>query len=143
MFGRRARKDPLEEINLLELAPVRLADWSQDEEGWVTLERPRPRSKGLKRLSDLLGYYSSPKRVRLDAVGSLAWKHLDGRPTVAEIARKIRDEFGEEAEPAEERVGLFVRLLRGEGMVAYPGWDELPVREAVEIARVEADARKE
>jgi len=143
LFGRRGRKDPLEEINLLELAPVRLADWFQDEEGGVTLVRPRPRSKGLKRLSDLLGYYSSPKRVRLDAVGSLAWKHLDGRPTVAEIARKVRDEFEEEAEPAEERVGLFVRLLRGEGMVAYPGWDDLPEREAVEVEPAAVEARNE
>ena len=34
--------------------------------------------------------------------------------------------FGEEVEPAEERVGQLIRMLRRERLLAYPGWDPAP-----------------
>jgi Coenzyme PQQ synthesis protein D (PqqD) len=121
----RKTPDPLAGVNLLDVAPVRLAAW-QERDGRAVLERPRPRSRGLKSLLDRLAFLMATRSVRLDAIGSSAWKRFDGAATVAEVAGAIREEFGEAAEPAEERLGYLVRLLRREGMVGYPGWDETP-----------------
>jgi len=124
MRGRRKR-DPLEGVNLLELAPVRIARWDEVE-GRVVVERPAPRGIGPGQLLDWLLHMMSVKKLRLDEVGSLAWQLLDGDHTVTQVAEAVRERFGEAVEPAEERVGLLIRTLRREGLVAYPGWDSIP-----------------
>jgi hypothetical protein len=121
------RPDPLQGINLLEIAPVRLASWREDGDR-VVVERPPPAGRGLRRLVDQVGFLLAARRLRLDAIGSFAWKHLDGSTTVGEVAAALRDAFGEAAEPAEERLGRFVRELRRDGFLAYPGWDAAAAR---------------
>ena len=49
---------------------------------------------------------------------------MDGTRTVQEIAQELRAEFGDEVEPAEERLAPLVRFLRQEDLVRYVGWDE-------------------
>ena len=113
-------------MNLLEIAPVRLAAWEEDRDGRVVLTRPRPRTRGLRGLADLISFWMSVRRIRLDAVGSYCWRQLDGRCTVGELAQRLREEFGESVEPAEERVGQWVRIMRHQDMLAYPGHDPIP-----------------
>ncbi|MDH3403604.1 MAG: PqqD family protein [Acidobacteriota bacterium] len=115
--------DPVLETNLLDVAPVRLADW-EEVDGRAVLLRPRPAARGLKQLLEILSYQLSARRIRLDEAGSFAWLRLDGRRTVAEIAAEMRGELGSAVEPAEERLGTLVRQLRGQGLVAYPGVDD-------------------
>lgn len=98
---------------LLAAVPRPLAAWKQDELGRVVLERPRPTTTGLKGLGDLLSWWLSPRRVRLDALGSTAWKRLDGRTTVAEVAETLEAEH--RIEDAPDRAVFFVRLLHREG----------------------------
>ena len=119
------RKDPLEAVNLLELAPVRVASWSEVD-GRVTLERPRPRVRGPMRVLHAITTAMSVPRVRLDELGSFCWTRLDGARTVEVIAADVRDTFGDAAEPVEERLGTFVRMLRDQEFLVYPGWDEIP-----------------
>lgn len=118
--SRRAKE--LEQINLLELTPVRLASWSEVG-GRVVIERPKP--EDAKQIREQLRYWLAVRRIRLDERGSLAWKLLDGTRSVADIAAALRDEFGEEVEPAEDRAGQLVRMLHREDLLAYPGWDEI------------------
>ncbi len=70
----------------------------------------------------------STRRIRLDDRGSAAWLRLDGRISVRELADEMRAEFGAEIEPAEERLGVLIRQLRSQDLVAYPGWDETEAR---------------
>lgn len=112
----------LKNVNLMELTPVRVADWIEDG-GRITLLRPRYPASGLKGLLKRISWSMSASRIRLDAIGSAAWLRMDGSATVGRIAGELREEFGEEAEPSEERVGTFVRQLRKEGLLGYPGWD--------------------
>jgi hypothetical protein len=121
------RPSVLDQVNLLNLAPVRIADWKEIERR-VVVERPRPRSGGLRGLGYRVAYVLSARRLRLDEIGSFAWRHLDGVATVGEIARQMREELGERVEPAEERLGLFIRQLRREGLVAYPDEDQARTR---------------
>ena len=43
---------------------------------------------------------------------------------MAELAEALREEYGDQVEPAEDRAGQLVRMLHSEDLVGYPGWDE-------------------
>ncbi len=121
-MSRRSKAKELEQINLLELAPVRLCPW-QEVDGRVVIERPKPTGKGS--FGAKIRYWLAVRRIRLDERGSLAWRLLDGSRSVAEVAGALRDEFGKQVEPAEDRAGQLVRMLHREDLLAYPGWDEI------------------
>lgn len=43
------------------------------------------------------------------------WLNCDGQTTVRELAEKLKKQFGDAAEPADERVARFIqRLYRGD-----------------------------
>jgi len=107
-------------VNLLELRPVRLAAWEEADDDRVVLVRPRPSGRGLKPWLLRVSAALAPQRLRLDAIGSHAWRALDGERTVGHVAASLRERFGAEAEPAEERLGTLVRLLRRDGFLAFP-----------------------
>lgn len=114
--------ESLESVNLLELRPVRTAQWEEVEDQ-VVIQRPKPRGRGLRSVGEWLGFWMSVPRIRLDPRGSFVWLRLDGKRSVQQVADDMRTEFGDEVEPAEERTGLLVRQLRSQEMVAYPEWD--------------------
>ncbi len=119
----RGRERGLEGVNLLGLAPFRIADWEEDE-GRAVVLRPRPTSRGPRGLLDRFFYRMSARRIKLDEVGTFVWNRLDGKRTVRELADGLDAEFGKRVQPVEERLGHLIRLLRQEGLVGYPGWDE-------------------
>ena len=114
---------PLEAVNLLDLAPVRVAAWENLDDRVVIL-RPRPSKKRLPPLWEWFRYLLSARRIRLDEFGSFVWHRLDGDRKVEQVAHELRESFGSEVEPVEERVGHLIRMLRQEELVAYPGWDK-------------------
>ena len=126
---RRKRTAQLDNVNLLDLRPVRLAEWEDDGERVVIL-RPRPPRRGRWHVVHVLIYHMAARRIRLDPVGSAAWRLLDGAHTVSEIAARLSSQFGERAEPADVRLGLLIRALRREELIGYPGWDDDAIRAA-------------
>lgn len=119
---RRQKVKELEQTNLLELMPVRQASWSEVE-GRVVIEREKPTGSGMIRAK--LRYWLAVRRIRLDEKGSLVWRLLDGAHSVGDVAGALRDEFGDQVEPAEERAGNLIRMLHQEDLLAYPGWDKI------------------
>ncbi len=120
---RKMKEAELEGVNLLELAPSRIAEW-EEVNGLMVLLRPVPEADGFGGLLDRFFHRMSANRIRLDEVGSFAWLLLDGERTVGEVGELMREEFGETVEPVEERLGHLVVMLRREGFLLYPGWDE-------------------
>jgi len=117
----------LDQVNLLDLIPIRLVEWSE-QDGAVVLHMPEPPSWWRAPMRWISAFITS-KRLRLDEVGSTAWRAMDGHRTVAELAEDLRSTFGEQVEPAEERLGLLIKTLKREDLVAYSGIDS-PVAEA-------------
>ncbi|UCG86990.1 MAG: PqqD family protein [Gemmatimonadota bacterium] len=122
MFKRRKLKE-LEAVNLLEIRPVRVAQWEERGDRIVVV-RPRPRGRMPGVLLERFFHLLAAQRLRLDEIGSASWLLLDGERSVAEAAATLRERFGERVEPAEERLGHLVRVLHREGFVVYPEWDD-------------------
>jgi hypothetical protein len=117
-----SRTSGLEQVNLLELSPVRIADW-EEHEGRAVIARPVPTARGLRGLAARCSHALSARSLRLDDMGTFVWRRLDGATTVGEIVTAMHSELG--GEQLEERVGMFIRALHREGFVGYPGWDEV------------------
>lgn len=119
-----ARAADLGNANLLDLVPVRVASWQESEAGNVVVERPVPDGRGLRGLLEKVSHLTGVPRVRLDDLGSVTWRHLDGRRTVAEVCSAVRAEFEGDPEPLEQRMGIFLGQLRKAGFLAFAGWDD-------------------
>lgn len=101
--------------------PCRLADW-EEKDGRVVVIRPRPETRGLQGLRDRYHYWMAPSRVRLDEVGSLIWRGMNGSATIAELAAMVPADENGEPEAAVERVGMFLRVLLDHGLASIePG----------------------
>ena len=87
--------------------PQRRLAWEEDAQGRAVLLRPKLGDHRLghwiaSRLQD--PYY----RIRLDEMGTLVWKACDGRTRLADVVARMRQNFGEQVEPAEERLHKFI-----------------------------------
>lgn len=117
-------RSDLTKVNVLDVVPVRLADWENHADRVVVI-RPRPRVPWHLLLLEWVRYGLAVRRIRLDPIGSLAWRNCDGALTVAEIVGIVREVAGSEAEPVEERLGQLIRRLRNEGLLAYRDLDSV------------------
>ncbi len=117
--GRRSGRTERSGPNLLDLTPRREVQWEEREDGLVTLVRVKPVVRDFRSLRRWVSFMMAPPRIRLDEVGSFAWLNMDGDADVRELVQRVRDEFGESAEPVAQRLGQFVRLLRREQFVTY------------------------
>ena len=90
--------------------PQRLLEWRETDDGRCVILRPK---FGVGRIGRWLGArVGEPHyRIRLDELGTFVWKSCDGERSLAAIAVRLRDHFGPSVEPAEQRVGLFVRKM--------------------------------
>jgi len=127
------RRD-LTKVNVLDVVPVRLADWENHADHVVVI-RPHPRVPWHLLLLEWVRYGLAVRRIRLDPIGSMAWRNCDGALTVAEIAEIVREVVGTVAEPVEQRLGQLIRRLRNEGLLAYRDLEIVPSRtgRAVEL----------
>lgn len=105
------------EQRFLDSRILRRLRWKEDENGRVVVFRPRlGESRWGRWLTAKLKL--SDYRIRLDEIGTLVWKACDGETTAAQIVKQMRTQFGEKAEPAEDRLRDFAlrmgraRLIR-------------------------------
>ncbi len=107
-------EDPEQEKRrALLLRPQRLLDWEENADGKVVVLKPKFQNPVLQRY--VLPRLRNPTyRIHLDEIGSFVWKRCDGGHTVGQILDEMRKEFGEQVEPALERLSLFLsQLFRG------------------------------
>lgn len=85
-------------------------EWEDGPDGGAVLLVPRFRRGPLAR-------WLQPKlrrphiRVKLDEIGSFAWRRLDGKTPFAEVAAAMRERFGEGLREAEPRLRQFLAIL--------------------------------
>ena len=94
---------------ILTAVPERAVEHVLREDGLFTLLRPKfvsPRFQWLQRLLKRPHF-----KVKLDAVGTCLWAHLDGTRNGYELVEILRLAFGEKVEPADERTARFLLQL--------------------------------
>jgi hypothetical protein len=111
-------------VDLLELEPVRLVPWRECENGRVIIDRPRPSLRGFRGLLAGVSWLLMPRRIRLDDIGSFAWRRLDGVTKVRSLAGVMRDAFPDSRDQLEERLGAYLRAMRRLHLIAFPERDE-------------------
>lgn len=98
--------------DFLESRFVRRYEWVESEDGRIIVLRPRFGEGRLARRVAAL-FNASDYRIRLDEIGTVVWKLCDGSTTAREMADELRDRFGDNVEPAEDRLVRFVgQMLR-------------------------------
>ncbi len=110
-------------IDLLELAPVRRAVWLEREDGRVIIDRPRPSIDGLAGIFRRVSWMMAPRRIRLDEIGSFAWRRLDGTTKMRTLAVAMRDAFPDSCDQLEERLGTYLRVMRRLRLISFPEID--------------------
>ena len=83
----------------------------------IVLDCPRPRSKSLGSLGAWFRWWMGPQRIRLDETGSRIWRMMDGETSLGEIADRLIGEDPDHREHLETRLEIYVRTLRGHGLV--------------------------
>lgn len=98
--------------NLLDYIPRRnpLLEWRRTEKGTVQVFVYR--TGMLNWLSQVL--FKAPKcsTVDLEEYGSFLWLCMDGERTVEQLARQLKEQYGEEAEPLYERMVQYIKILK-------------------------------
>ena len=106
-------------LDFARVQPRRLLDW-REEDGRCVLLRPRLGTTRVARwVTRLAG--DPHYRIKLDDVGTLVWKACDGRTSLADIVGQMRERFGEQVEPADQRLSQFMRkMLKGRMIAVAP-----------------------
>lgn len=111
------RKKNVTPENFLEKKPVRRPDlnWSQDENGAVTLEME---NKGIaNRIAQKLIKKPKISYIHLDEMGSFIWPLIDGERDILEIGKEVEAHFGDKANPLYERLSQYIKILESNGFV--------------------------
>lgn len=111
-------------VDLLELEPVRCVPWQENSEGTVIIDRPRPPLGGLRGLIECANWLVTPRRIRLDDLGSFAWRRLDGVTKVRTLAGVMREAFPDSRHQIEERLGVYLRAMRRLRVIDFPKLEE-------------------
>lgn len=103
--------------NFVDKIPVRKAglNWSQDENGNITLEME---NKGVaNRIAQKLLKKPKISYIHLDENGSFIWPLIDGERSIFEIGEAVDEHFGEKAHPLYERLTQYFKILEKYGFV--------------------------
>lgn len=105
--------------NYLENVPVKKEGlkWEQDEKGLVTLY---VHNTGImNKIAQKLFKKPEYTQVHLDENGSFVWPLIDGESDIIQLGEKVKEHFGEKAEPLYPRLAKFFQVLASYGFVKF------------------------
>ncbi len=89
--------------------------WEQDEKGEVTI---LVENKGIfNRLAQKFLKKPPVSKIHLQGIGNFVWPRIDGKTSIYELGIKVKEQFGEKAEPLYERLTEYVKMLDSYGFV--------------------------
>jgi hypothetical protein len=100
------------------MIPVQLAKYNTNSDNNITLLLPKFKNQTLRFLL-IPRNHSQDIHIKLDVFGTSTWLLIDGKNSVENICTKMRQQFGENIEPAEERVTKFLTKLYDNRYITY------------------------
>lgn len=73
----------------------------------------------MKKLTQILLKKPKYTYIELDEFGSFVWEQINGETTVYEIGQRVKEKFGDAAEPLYERLCKYIRALRTNRFILY------------------------
>ena len=111
--------------NYLDLVPVMNPQnsWDQDGEGIVTIHMVH---RGVY-AAIAQKFFHTPRvsHIRLDEYGSFLWREIDGQRTVGDLAQRMKEQFGQKAEPLYDRLVKYMQILRNNRFILFRGRDKV------------------
>lgn len=104
--------------NYLEFVPIQNPryHWTEAKNGMVTVTMPH--TGFYNRLAQKLFHTPAFSDIDLDTLGSFIWRQIDGEQSVYDIAARVKEEFGDQAEPLYERLVKYMQTLKNNGFVS-------------------------
>ena len=105
--------------NYLEQKPMRPENmvWKTNKKGLVVLEIEN--TGVMNRIAQKLFKRPKVSYVHLDEMGSFVWPLLDGETDLVALGEKVKEQFGEKAEPLYERLAKYFQILDSYGFVKW------------------------
>lgn len=102
--------------NFLELVPKRHEEinWKTDND---TVKLIVMRDSLLDKIVRKIFKTPDKTVVDLDEIGSLVWKNIDGEKNIFEISRIIKERLGKSAEPVNERLITYIKILKNNDFI--------------------------
>ena len=111
--------------NYLDFIPIMNPknDWSQDEQGIVTIHMVH---RGFY-AAIAQRFFHTPRvsHIKLDEYGSFLWKEIDGQRSVGQLAQRMKEQFGPEAEPLYNRLVKYMQILHNNHFILFLGKDRI------------------
>lgn len=112
------RKKILKSVNTLDLTPIKLYSEEIGEDELVTVILPKFKNKlAVQFISPRIK--SSVFKIKLDKFGSDVWQRMNGKKKVHQIIKDVIHKFGDEIQPAEERVTKFLFQLYEQRLISF------------------------
>ena len=111
--------------NYLDLVPVMNPQnsWAQAGEGIVSIHMVH---RGVY-ASIAQKFFHTPRvsHIRLDEYGSFLWREIDGQRTVGDLAQRMKEQFGDGAEPLYDRLVHYMQILHNNECILFRGKDKV------------------
>ena len=111
------------QANYLDAVPVRASHilWHEDDENDELVVLDIENKGVFNKIAQM--FFKKPKvsHVHLDKFGSFVWLQIDGKRTVYDIAERVKERFGEDAEPLYPRIIKFMQIMKSYDFVRLEG----------------------
>ena len=98
-------------------------DWSVGEDGIVTVHMVH---RGFyAAIAQKCFHTPRISHIRLDEYGSFLWQEMDGIRTVGALAQRMKEQFGDGAEPLYDRLVKYMQILHNNRFILFQGKDRV------------------
>lgn len=101
--------------NILERIPVRKSNITWQDAEVITLIIHR--DSLFEKIMHKIFKRADEIKVELEEFGSFVWKNCDGKNNIFQISEKVRDHFGEKAEPLVPRLVQYMKILNNNSFI--------------------------
>ncbi len=115
------RRKILKRTSALDLIPMHTIEYETREDGQVDILLPRFKKK---LLAHFMESFNKKKiiHIKLDEFGTATWLMIDGKRSVILICEKLKEDFPDKLNPAEEteeRVNKFLTVLYQQRFISF------------------------
>ena len=114
------RRRFLKKVNLLDLTPMRLHEYEEEETGKVVILVRKFKNARFSHFA--LGRHSPVIRIRLDEIGSEVWKAMDGVSNVATLLDHLNtrwNDIPEKTNGLEKRLAGFLSIMYDNRYISF------------------------